>query len=88
MKTFEPDGRVTSREGPADWGKWGLIALLWFAFFLNQGDRQIYNVVLDLIGRDLKLDPVQIGLVATIFTVYLLSARRAGLRGVEILLPP
>ena len=26
--------------------KWELIALLWFAFFLNQGDRQIYNVVL------------------------------------------
>ena len=49
--------------------KWELVALLWIAFFLNQGDRQIYNVVLPLIGSDLKLDAVQLGLVATVFTV-------------------
>lgn len=49
--------------------KWELILLLWFAFFLNQGDRQIYNVVLPLIGADLGLDAVRMGLVATLFTV-------------------
>ena len=49
--------------------KWEVIVLLWFAFFLNQGDRQIYNSVLPLIGADLKLDAIQLGLVATIFTV-------------------
>jgi MFS family permease len=49
--------------------RWELIGLLWFAFFLNQGDRQIYSVVLPLIGSDLKLDSVQLGLVATVFTV-------------------
>ncbi|MEO1011545.1 MAG: MFS transporter [Bacteroidota bacterium] len=48
--------------------RWELIALLWFAFFLNQGDRQIYNVVMPLIKVDLGLSDVQLGLVATIFT--------------------
>ena len=49
--------------------KWELIVMLWFAYFLNQGDRQIYNVVIPLIREDLKLTDVQLGLVATIFTV-------------------
>ncbi|MDR2118597.1 MAG: MFS transporter [Tannerellaceae bacterium] len=49
--------------------KWELIIMLWFAYFLNQGDRQIYNVVIPLIKDDLKLTDVQLGLVATIFTV-------------------
>ena len=49
--------------------KWELIIMLWFAYFLNQGDRQIYNVVIPLIREDLKLTDVQLGLVATIFTV-------------------
>ena len=64
-------GGARSGSAPAANGfyKWELIALLWFAFFLNQGDRQIYNVVLPLIGPDLKLDAVQLGLVATVFTV-------------------
>ncbi|RKN77009.1 MFS transporter [Ulvibacterium marinum] len=48
--------------------RWELIILLWFAFFLNQGDRQIYNVVMPLIKEDLGLSDVQLGLVATIFT--------------------
>lgn len=49
--------------------KWELIIMLWFAYFLNQGDRQIYNVVIPLIKTDLQLTDVQLGLVATIFTV-------------------
>jgi MFS family permease len=48
--------------------KWELLLWLWFAFFLNQGDRQIYNVVLPLIGADLGLDAVKLGLIATLFT--------------------
>lgn len=47
--------------------KWELIVLLWFAFFLNQADRQIYNVVLPLIKADLRLTDVQLGLVASAF---------------------
>ena len=49
--------------------KWELIVMLWFAYFLNQGDRQIYNVVIPLIKTDLQLSDIQLGLVATIFTV-------------------
>ncbi len=59
--------------------KWELIGLLWFSYFLNQGDRQIFNVVIPLIKDDLKLDDVQVGLVATVFTlVYGLLVPIAG----------
>lgn len=49
--------------------KWELIGLLWLAFFLHQGDRQIFNVLIPLIREDLGLSDVQLGLVATIFTL-------------------
>ena len=49
--------------------KWQLVVILWFAYFLNQGDRQIFNVVIPLIKADLQITDVQIGLVATIFTL-------------------
>ena len=47
--------------------KWELIVLLWFAFLINMADRQAYNVVLPLLSKDLNLDPVKAGLVASIF---------------------
>ncbi len=50
--------------------KWEMIILLWFAFFLNQGDRQIFNSVLPLIRDNLGLSDIQLGLIATIFTVF------------------
>jgi MFS family permease len=49
--------------------KWELLTLLWFAYFLNQGDRQIFNAVLPLIKADLQASDVQLGLVATGFTL-------------------
>jgi MFS family permease len=49
--------------------KWELLLILWLAYFLNQGDRQIYSAVLPLIKADLKLSDVELGLVATIFTL-------------------
>lgn len=49
--------------------KWELLALFWFAYFLNQGDRQIFNAVLPLIKADLLASDVQLGLVATGFTM-------------------
>lgn len=62
--------------------KWELLAWLWFAFFLNQGDRQIYNAVMPLIGVDLKLDAFQLGLVATLFTaIYGVLVPVAGYAG-------
>ena len=41
--------------------KWELIIMLWVAYFLNQGDRQIFNVVIPLIKEDLHLTDVQFG---------------------------
>lgn len=49
--------------------KWELLSILWVAYFLNQGDRQIYNAVLPLIKADLHVSDVQLGMVATAFTL-------------------
>jgi len=48
--------------------RWELLILLWFAFFLHQADRQIFNNLLPLIKADLQLSDVQLGLVASVFT--------------------
>lgn len=62
--------------------RWELLGLLWIAFFLHQGDRQIYNSVIPLVKADLGLDDVALGLVATIFTlVYGLLVPVAGFVG-------
>lgn len=61
---------------------WQLLALLWGCFFLHQGDRQVFNAVIPLIRADLGLSDVQVGLVATIFTlVYGLLVPGAGYLG-------
>ncbi|MGZ0657256.1 MFS transporter [Coraliomargarita sp. W4R53] len=49
--------------------KWELLTLFWFANFVNQGDRQIFNSILPLIKEGLGTDDVHMGLVATIFTI-------------------
>ena len=46
-----------------------MLTILWVAYFLNQGDRQIYNAVLPLIKADLHVSDVQLGMVATAFTL-------------------
>jgi sugar phosphate permease len=46
-----------------------LIIILWFAYFFNQGDRQVFNVVIPLIKKDLHLSDIELGLIATIFTI-------------------
>lgn len=51
--------------------RWELVVWLWLAFFCNQADRQLFNVVLPSIKADLGLTDVQLGLVATMFTVAL-----------------
>jgi MFS family permease len=50
--------------------KWEVLALLWIAFFLNQADRQVFNVVLPLIKTDLHLSDIQIGSIATLFNLF------------------
>ena len=50
--------------------KWEILLLIWIAFFLNQADRQAFNIVLPLIQTDIGLTDVQIGLIATIFNLF------------------
>ncbi|MDR0869738.1 MAG: MFS transporter [Planctomycetaceae bacterium] len=47
--------------------KWELVGLLWLAYFFNQADRAIYNVVLPQLKAELGLSDIQAGLVASIF---------------------
>lgn len=62
--------------------KWEVLALLWIAFFLNQADRQVFNVVLPLIKLDLQLTDLQIGSIATAFNlVYALLVPLGGYVG-------
>ena len=62
--------------------KWEVLTLLWIAFFLNQADRQVFNVVLPLIKADLHLSDIQIGSIATVFNlVYALLVPLAGYIG-------
>jgi MFS transporter, Spinster family, sphingosine-1-phosphate transporter len=46
--------------------KWELIILLWLAFFFNQADRQIFNVVLPAIRSELNLTDSDMGLISSI----------------------
>ena len=59
--------------------KWGALVLLWVAFFLQQGTRQIYGPLLGSIQSSVGASDVQLGLVSTVFTlVYGLSIPFAG----------
>jgi MFS transporter, Spinster family, sphingosine-1-phosphate transporter len=62
--------------------KWEVLLLLWIAFFINQADRQVFNVVLPLIRTDLALTDGQIGTIATVFNlVFALLVPVAGYIG-------
>lgn len=50
--------------------KWELVLLLWLAFFFNQADRQIFNIVLPSLRDDLGLIDADMGLIASIFTLF------------------
>lgn len=59
--------------------KWTALGLLWVAFFLQQGTRQIYGPLVGSIQASTGATDVQIGLVSTVFTfVYGLSIPFAG----------
>jgi len=49
--------------------RWELVGLLWLAYFLNQGDRQIFGVTLSLIRSEFHLTDTQMGLIATVFSI-------------------
>ncbi len=62
--------------------KWEVLVLLWVAYFVNQADRQVFNVVLPLIRDDLHLSDFQVGSIATAFNlVYALLVPLAGYIG-------
>jgi MFS family permease len=62
--------------------KWEVLALLWFAYLLNQADRQVFNVVIPLIRDDLHLTDIQIGTIATAFNfAYAILVPFAGYMG-------
>lgn len=50
--------------------KWELIILLSIAFFFNQADRQIFNIVLPSIRDDLGLTDANMGLIASVFILF------------------
>lgn len=56
----------------AEWrpSKWMVLFLIWVAYFLNQADRQAFNVVLPLIKEDLGLADSEIGMIASILTFF------------------
>mgnify|MGYP003424735210 FL=1 len=51
------------------WVKWEVLLLLWMAYLLNQGDRQVFNTVLPSIRDTLNLTDTSVGLIATIFNL-------------------
>ena len=50
--------------------KWEVTALIWVAYFLNQADRQVFNVVLPQIRDGLNLTDDDMGLIATAFNLF------------------
>ena len=47
-----------------------VLVLLWMAYLLNQGDRQVFNTVLPAIRDALNLTDTSVGLIATIFNLF------------------
>jgi MFS family permease len=50
--------------------KWEIILLLWVAYFLNQGDRQVFNTVLPHIQAFLGVEDSTMGLISTCFNLF------------------
>lgn len=50
--------------------KWEIIILLWIAYFLNQGDRQVFNTVLPHIQEFLGVSDGTMGFISTCFNLF------------------
>ncbi len=60
--------------------KWFALILLWVAFFLQQGTRQLFGPSIPAIGASLGVDQVSLGVVGTVFgMMYGISVPFAGL---------
>ncbi len=74
---METNAPATTTRG--DNYKWVALALLWLAFFLQQGTRQIYGPLLGSIRESIGATDVQLGLVSTVFPlIYGLTIPFAG----------
>lgn len=59
--------------------KWWLVGMLWFVCFFNYADRQAIFSVFPLLGREINLTDVQLGIVGSAFTwVYAAAGPFAG----------
>lgn len=59
--------------------KWEVIFLLWIAYFLNQGDRQVFNTVLPQIQAFLGVSDGVMGVISTCFNLcFAITAPFAG----------
>ncbi len=50
--------------------KWEVLGLLWVAYLLNQGDRQVFSSVLPLIRDSLSLTDTSVSLIAVFFNLF------------------
>ena len=58
------------KENQSSFYKWEVLLLLWVAFLLNQGDRQVFNSVLPLIRDSLSLTDSSVSLIAVFFNLF------------------
>lgn len=70
MKTIGENNMAVSAHNEKSWVKWEVLLLLWMAYLLNQGDRQVFNTVLPSIREALNLTDTSIGLIATVFNLF------------------
>ncbi|MGM9768767.1 MAG: MFS transporter [Candidatus Cryptobacteroides sp.] len=64
------ESRAKTGTREKSWVKWEVLLLLWMAYLLNQGDRQVFNTVLPSIREALSLTDTSVGLIATIFNLF------------------
>lgn len=60
----------TSTDTSKPFYKWEVVILLWIAFFLNQGDRQAFNIVLPQVQTLFGASDSTMGLIAALFNVF------------------
>lgn len=76
MKTAEQTATAAGKGGAY---KWGVVAVFWCVYFLNQADRQVIFSVFPLLQRELGLSNTQLGLLGSSFQwVYAILVPVAG----------
>lgn len=82
QQTVSAEKAVPTSKGVPKAYKWELLVLLWFAFFFNQADRQIFSVVIPLVREDLSLSDGELGLISSVLVwTYGLLVPIAGFAG-------